>query len=301
MSGIAGTSSDPRPRRTCLSVPGSSPKMIAKTRSLPADQVMIDLEDAVSARQKDAARETALAELDRGGWGERIVSIRVNPVGTGSGQRDVAELAKSRGRFDTVVVPKVRSSDQVRLVAEALGGREAGIEAQIEDAAGLVEVERIAGASDRLLALVFGPIDMGASLGIRAFSGDGPEEYPGDVWHYVRFRILVAARANGLAAIDGPSLILDDLDRVRASAALAAASGFDGKWVIHPSQIDVVNQAFTPTNEDLDRAVATLAALDEAAATDGRGAVGTGSLMLDEASRRMAERIVARGRAAGLA
>jgi citrate lyase subunit beta/citryl-CoA lyase len=290
---------DARPRRTCLSVPASSPKMIERSRALPADQVMLDLEDAVAPDEKDAARSTAIDELERGGWGDRLVSIRINVVGSELGRRDLEALAVGRGRLDSVVVPKVSSAAQVRLIAEALGRRDAGIEAQIEDAAGLAAVEEIAPATERLVALVFGPIDMGASLGIRAFAGDGPEGYSGDVWHYARFRILVSARTAGLAAVDGPSLVLDDLDRVRASAALAAASGYDGKWVIHPSQIDVVNEAFTPTTEELEGALAVLASLDEAA-VGGWGAVGAGSIMLDEASRRMAERVVARARAAGM-
>jgi citrate lyase subunit beta/citryl-CoA lyase len=273
--------------------------MIDRSRTLPADQVMLDLEDAVAADQKDAARAAALAELERGGWGDRLVSIRVNAVGSEVGRRDLQALSTTRGRLDTVVVPKVGSAAQVRVVAEALGALDAGIEAQIEDATGLAAVEEIANATERLVALVFGPIDMGASLGIRAFAGDGPEGYPGDVWHHVRFRILVAARAAGLAAVDGPSLVLDDLDRVRASAALAAASGYDGKWVIHPSQVGVVNEVFTPTADELEAALSVLSALEEAAA-GGQGAVGAGSIMLDEASRRMAERVVARARAAGM-
>jgi citrate lyase subunit beta/citryl-CoA lyase len=275
--------------------------MIGKSRSLPADQVMLDLEDAVGEDQKDGARRLALEEIGRGGWGDRIVSIRVNAVGTEHGRRDLEALAVTTAHLDTVVVPKVRSPAEVRRIAEALGRREdAGIEAQIEDAAGLTNVEQIASSSERLVSLVFGPIDMGASLGIRAFAGDGAEGYPGDVWHYARFRILVAARAAGLAAVDGPSLVLDEPERVRASAALAAAAGYDGKWVIHPSQIDVVNDAFTPSPDQLEEALAVLTALDDAAVVRGRGAVAAGSLMLDEASRRMAERIVARARAAGL-
>jgi citrate lyase subunit beta/citryl-CoA lyase len=199
-----------------------------------------------------------------------------------------------------VVVPKVGSAEEVRDVVEALGPRDAGVEAQIEDARGLAAVEEIARASGRLVTLVFGPVDLAASLGIRAFAGDGPDGYPGDVWHYARFRILVAARAAGVFAVDGPILVLDDPERVRASAALAAATGYDGKWVIHPSQIDPVNEAFTPGREELDAALAVLGALDDAAEHEGRGAVGIGALMLDEASRRVAQRIVDRGRAAGL-
>ena len=262
---------------------------------------MLDLEDSVTADAKDEARERVTGELELGGWGSRIVSVRVNPPSSEPGSRDLNALARSRATLDTVVVPKVSSPEELRAVEGMLEERsDVGLEALIETAAGLAAVEAIATATGRLRVLVFGPLDLGASLGIRALAGDGTEGYPGDLWHYARFRILVAARAAGLLAIDGPLPVLDDPERLHAAAVLAASIGFDGKWVIHPEQIDIVNQAFTPSRESFDDALAVLRALDRTARREGRGAVGLGDLMVDEASRRMAEGVVARGRAAGL-
>lgn len=275
--------------------------MLAGSRELGADQVMLDLEDSVAPNAKDEARERVLAELERGGWGERIVSVRVNPLSSDAGRRDLDALARSGAALETVVVPKVSSPEDLRVVEEMLGDRsDVGLEALIETATGLAAAEAIASASGRLRALVFGPLDLGASLGIPAFAGDGTEGYPGDLWHYARFRILVAARAAGVLVIDGPLPLLDDPERLHAAAVLAASIGFDGKWVIHPRQIDIVNEAFTPTRASFDGALAVIRALDQTAEREGRGAVGLGDLMVDEASRRMAEGIVARGRAAGL-
>lgn len=268
--------------------------MLDKSRGLAADQVMIDLEDSVAPDAKDDARARAIAELTQGGWGDRMVSLRVNPPGSEAGRRDLDVLAAAVPTVDTIVVPKVGSTDDLLAVRTALGARpDVGLEALVETAGGLANVESIASA-DGLVALVFGPLDLAASLGVPAFDGDRADGYPGDLWHAARFRILVAARAAGVVAIDGPLPVLDDPERLRAAAELAAAMGYDGKWVIHPRQIEVVNAAFTPTREAFDRALAVLGVLD------GAGAVGLDGLMVDEATRRVAERVVARGRAAGL-
>jgi citrate lyase subunit beta/citryl-CoA lyase len=267
--------------------------MVAKSRELGADQVMLDLEDSVAAADKDEARRTAIAELERGGWGERIVSVRVNAVGTTAGARDLDVLAAVSPAIDTVVVPKVETVEQVRIVADAVP--DVGLEALIETARGLLNVEAIAAASDRVEALVFGPIDLAASLGVPALN-DRPIEGE-DVWHYARMRILVAARAVGAFAIDGPVVALDDEARVRSSAALARAYGYDGKWVVHPSQIPIVNEAFSPTEAEIRAAEAILDALSDDPA--GRGAVAMHGAMVDEASRRAAELVLARARAAG--
>jgi citrate lyase beta subunit len=267
--------------------------MIAKSRQLDADQVMLDLEDSVAAADKDEARHTAVAELERGGWGERIVSIRVNAIGTEAGDRDLEAVASVSASIDTVVVPKAEALEHIRVVADAIPN--VGIEALIETARGLVDVEAIASATDRVEALVFGPIDLAASLGVPALD-DRPAE-GGDVWHYARMRILVAARAVGAFAIDGPVVALEDEERVRSSAALARAHGYDGKWVIHPSQIPIVNEVFSPTEAEIRAAQEVLGALRGDPA--GRGAVVMDGAMIDEASRRAAERVLARARGAG--
>lgn len=267
--------------------------MLAKSRELDADQVMLDLEDSIAVADKDEARRNAVAELQRGGWGERIVSVRVNAVGTDAGGLDLAALASVAGAIDTVVVPKVETAEQVRSVGDAIA--DVGLEALIETARGLANVEAIAAATDRIEAFVFGPIDMAASLGVPTLD-DRP---PGgaDVWHYARMRILVAARAVGAFAVDGPVVALDDEARVRSSAALARAYGYDGKWVVHPSQIPIVNEAFSPTEAEVRAAQAIVDALGND--PGGRGALATDGAMIDEASRRAAERVLVRARAAG--
>ena len=297
-----------RARRSCLAVPASSERFIEKARGLPADEVFLDLEDAVAPAAKAQARANAAAAV-AGDWGGRLVAVRVNDAATQWAHRDVLDVV-SGGRVDAIVLPKVTSPDHVVWLDLLLGQveREAGlpvgrtaIEAQIEDARGLAAVNAIAGASARLEALVFGPADFMASVGIRSLDvGGQPEGYAGgDAYHYALMRILIAARARGLQAIDGPYLKIRDLDGLRRSAASSAALGFDGKWALHPSQIEPVNQAFAPSQADYSRAAAIIEAYAHATTVQARGAVMLGDEMIDEASRKMAEVIVARGNAAG--
>ena len=297
-----------RARRSCLAVPASSERFISKARGLPADEVFFDLEDAVAPAAKAQARANAAAAV-AGDWGGRLVAVRINDAATAWAHRDVLDVV-SGGRVDAIVLPKVTSPDHVVWLDLLLGQveREAGlpvgrtaIEAQIEDARGLAAVNAIAGASARLEALVFGPADFMASVGIRSLDvGGQPEGYAGgDAYHYALMRILIAARARGLQAIDGPYLKIRDVDGLRRSAASSAALGFDGKWALHPSQIEVVNQAFAPSRADYSRAAAIIEAYAHATTVQARGAVMLGDEMIDEASRKMAEVIVARGNAAG--
>jgi citrate lyase subunit beta/citryl-CoA lyase len=198
------------------------------------------------------------------------------------------------------VLPKVSSAADVLAAHGLLEERpDVGLEVLVESAAGLAAVESIAAASDRLEALILGPLDLAASLGISYLGGRDPSGYPGDIWHYARFRLLVAARTIGALAIDGPTTILDDSALLQSSCELASSLGFDGKWVIHPTQIDVANAAFTPTKAEFEEAHAILSELEEAA-VQGKGVVDRSGMMLDEASRRVAQRTVARGQAAGL-
>jgi citrate lyase subunit beta / citryl-CoA lyase len=298
-----------RARRSCLAVPASSERFIEKARGLPADEVFLDLEDAVAPSAKAQARANAVAALTRD-WGRRLVAVRVNDAGTQWAHRDVLDVVPG-GRADVIILPKVTSPDHVVWLDLLLGqvereaGRTAGrtgIEAQIEDASGLAAVNAIAAASPRLEALVFGPADFMASVGIRSLDvGGQPTGYVGgDVYHYALMRILIAARSRGLQAIDGPYLKVRDVDGFRRSAASAAALGYDGKWVLHPDQIEAANQAFAPSADDYSRAVAIIEAYSHATAVDQRGAVMLGDEMIDEASRKMAEAIVARGKAAGI-
>jgi citrate lyase subunit beta/citryl-CoA lyase len=299
-----------RARRSCLAVPASSERFISKARGLPADEVFLDLEDAVAPGAKVQARANAAIAVG-GDWGGRLVAVRVNDAATQWAHRDVLDVV-SGGRVDAVILPKVTSPDHVVWLDLLLGQveREAGlpagrtgIEAQIEDARGLAAVDAIAAASPRLQALVFGPADFMASVGIRSLDvGGQPEGYVGgDAYHYALMRILIAARSHGLQAIDGPYLKVRDVDGFRRSAVSSAALGYDGKWVLHPTQIETANQAFAPSAADYSRAVRIIEAYAQATTVDQRGAVMLGDEMIDEASRKMAEAIVARGNAAGYA
>ncbi len=300
-----------RPRRTIMSVPASSERFIAKARDVAADEIMLDLEDSVAPSAKDGARDLVVAALRAGGWDGRLVAVRVNDATTPWAYRDViAAVEGAPGAVDTLVLPKVSTPAQVAWLDLLLGQVEqaagvpvgsTGIEAQIEDAAGLASVEAIASASPRMVALVFGPGDFMASIGMRSLDiGGQPAGYAYDAHHYTRMRLLVAARAAGLQAIDGPYGRIKDRDGLRAAAGSVAALGFDGKWVLHPGQVDVVNEAFTPSADDYVRAVAILGAYEEATFEQARGAVMLGDEMIDEASRKMALRMAALGAAAGL-
>src|SRR6266508_1435822 len=242
-----------RPRRSCLSVPGSSPKMLSKAQGLPADEVFMDLEDSVAPGAKEEARQNIVQALKEGDWTGKTVVVRVNGVYTKWCARDV------------------------------------------------IEVDEIAAASDRAETLIFGPADMSASLGLPTVTAGLPmPSYPGDHWHYVLERILIAARHQGLQVIDGPYLVIKDLDGFREMSLRSRALGYDGKWALHPGQIDVLNEVFTPTQDEFDKAEAMLEAYEHATDVQLTGAVMFGNEMIDEASRKMAEQLALRGRAAGL-
>ncbi|HEY7262217.1 MAG TPA: CoA ester lyase [Trebonia sp.] len=300
-----------RPRRTCMSVPASSERFLAKARELAADEVMLDLEDSVAPAAKETARDLAVAALKAGGWDGRLVAVRINDTTTQWAYQDViAVVTGAPGAVDSLVLPKVSDPAAVNWLDVLLGQAEqvaglppgaVGIEAQIEDAAGLAAVEAIAAASPRLVSLVFGPADFMASVGMRSLTvGGQPAGYDFDAHHYPLMRMLVAARANGLQAIDGPYARIQDTDGLRKAAAGVAALGYDGKWVLHPAQVPVVNEVFTPAVEDYWRALAILDAYQQATDLDRRGAVMLGEEMIDEASRKMARMLAAKGDAAGL-
>ncbi len=303
-----------RARRSCLSVPASNPRMIEKSRTLPVDEVFLDLEDACAPGAKDEARRTAVAALQEGGWTAAAIGVRINDVTTGWAYRDVVDIVEGAGAgIDFLVLPKVRTRhdvvwlDTTLTQIERATGLEVGrigIEVQIEDAGGLSDVEAIAAVSPRVEALVFGPADFMASINMRSLVvGEQPPGYDvGDAYHYVLMRILVAARAAGIQAIDGPFLQIRDVEGLRRVAQRSAALGFDGKWVLHPGQVDAVNEVFSPRHEDYERAEQILEAYEHATSVQGglRGAVMLGDEMLDEASRKMALVIAAKGRAAGL-
>ena len=299
-----------RPRRSCLSVPGSSPKMLAKAPSLPADEVFFDLEDSVAPGAKEEARANIVQALKEGDFTGKTVVVRINGVPTKWCYRDVIEIVENAGSFlDCLMVPKVEYAtdvtfvdDLLRQVEDTVGlERRIGLELQIETATGLTNIDDIAEASDRAETLIFGPADMSASLGLPTVTAGLPMPgYPGDHWHYVLSRILIAARNAGLQAIDGPYLVIKDLDGFREMALRSRALGYDGKWALHPGQIDVLNEVFAPTQDEFDKAEAILEAYAHATDVQLTGAVMFGTEMIDEASRKMAEQLAMRGRAAGM-
>ena len=306
----------PRPfraRRSCLAVPGSSTKMLDKAQGLPADQVFLDLEDAVAPDAKEGARKNVVDALSGGDWGGRTRVVRVNDLTTHWTYRDVVTVVEGAGaQLDCVMLPKVQSAAQVAWLdltltqIEKTMGYEVGrigIEAQIENAAGLIAVDEIAVASDRIETIIFGPADFMASIAMRSLVvGEQPPGYDvGDAYHYVLMRILMAARARGVQAIDGPYLQIRDLDGFRRVAGRSAALGFDGKWVLHPGQIDAANEVYSPSQSDYDHAELILDAYEHSTTVRKLGAVMLGDEMIDEASRKMATVIAAKGRAAGMA
>lgn len=286
-----------RPRRSCLSVPGSSERMLAKARTLPVDEVVIDLEDAVVPSQKDEARAATAAALEEDGWHARSIAVRVNGTGTPWFERDVRELAAAdtAGSLHTLVIPKAESAgglEQVELLLESSesgGGSRLGLQALIETARGLVHVNEIAAASPRLEALIIGYADLAASLGRPPGARHDP-----DRWAFTLDAVVTAARAAGIQAIDGPHLQIADLDGLRAAAARARELGYDGKWALHPSQVDPLIELFSPTPEELDAARAILSALEEAERAGRAGAAMLDGEMVDEASRKLALQVLAR-------
>jgi citrate lyase subunit beta / citryl-CoA lyase len=303
-----------RSRRSCLAVPGSSPKTLDKAQGLPADQVFLDLEDAVAPLAKADARKNVITALADGDWSGKTRVVRVNDWTTEWTYGDVIEVVQSAGaHLDCVMLPKVETVEHVAGLdllltqVERSAGLEVGrigIEVQIESALGLVNVDAIAQASERIETIVFGPADLMASINMRSLTvGEQPPGYDvGDAYHYILMRILIAARAHGVQAIDGPFLQVRDVDGFRRAARRSAALGFDGKWVLHPGQLEAANEVFSPSQEDYDHAELILDASEWHTSEAGgrRGAVMLGDEMIDEASRKMALVVAAKGRAAAM-
>jgi citrate lyase subunit beta/citryl-CoA lyase len=301
-----------RLRRTTLAVPGSNPRFIEKAQGLPADEIFLDLEDAVAPSAKEGARKTVVAALNEGDWTGRVRVVRINDLETQWAYRDVIEVVEGAGaNLDAIMLPKASDASHVRWLDRLLTqieramGYEAGrigIEAQIEDAKGMVNIDEIAASSPRLESLVFGPGDLMASINMKTLVvGEQPPGYTeGDAYHYILMRILMAARANDLQAIDGPYFNVRDVEAFTRVAQRSAALGFDGKWVLHPAQIEAGNAVFSPAQDDYDHAELILDAYEHYITVEGRGAATLGDEMIDEASRKMALVIAAKGRAAGM-
>ncbi len=304
-----------RSRRSNLAVPGSSPKMLEKAKGLPADQIFMDIEDAVAPIAKPDARKNIVAALNEGGYGDKVRVVRVNDLTTHWTYRDVIEVVEGAGaNLDCIMLPKVQTAEQIHWLdtlltqIEKTMGYEVGrigIEAQIENAMGLINVDAIAAASPRVETIIFGPADFMASINMKSLVvGEQPPGYTeGDAYHYILMRILMAARAYDKQAIDGPFLQIRDVEAYRRVAERSAALGFDGKWVLHPGQVEAANEVYSPRQDDYDHAELILDAYNYYTSAEGGalGAVMLGDEMIDEASRKMALVISAKGRAAGMA
>lgn len=311
---MTSSSRELRPRRSNLAVPGSSQKMIDKARGLPVDQVFLDLEDACAPLAKPGARRTIVESLNEGGFDGKVRTVRVNDWTTEWTYRDVVEVVEGAGaNLDCLMLPKVQSAEQVVALdllltqVEKANGLEVGrlgIEAQIENAAGLIAVDAIAKASPRVETIIFGPADFMASINMKSLVvGEQPPGYDvGDAYHHILMSILLAARANDKQAIDGPYLAIRDVEGFTRVASRSAALGFDGKWVLHPGQIDAANEVYSPRQEDYDHAENILDAYEWCTSEAGgaRGAAMLGDEMIDEASRKMALVVAGKGRAAGM-
>ncbi|MGH2353382.1 MAG: HpcH/HpaI aldolase/citrate lyase family protein [Chloroflexota bacterium] len=296
-----------RPRRSVLSVPASNPRFVAKAAETDADAVLFDLEDSIAPSRKPAIRPLIAKALNETDFRGKLRVVRINDLTTPWAVRDVVDLVEGAGaNLDAIMLPKVNRAEDVSTLDVMLGSleqqqgltRRIGIEALIETALGLVNVEQIARASLRLESLVFGPGDYAASAGMPLLSigAVGPDHasYPGHLWHYATQRIVAAAKSAGLQAINGPYGRFRDLAGLRRAAELDYLLGMDGKWAVHPTQIEVLNEVFTPRPAQVEQARAILDRYRQATEEDGLGAVAVGDEMIDEASRKLAESLLAR-------
>jgi citrate lyase subunit beta / citryl-CoA lyase len=290
-----------RARRSELSTPGSSEKMMEKAAASDADLVFLDLEDAVAPSEKVASRAkvvTALTTLD---WGRKTRAMRMNALDTQWAYEDVIHVVEeSQGCLDLIIVPKVKCAADVRWVdilltqIEMKLGREkpVALEVLIEEVEAMVNVEEIARSSTRLEALIFGPGDYSASQGVRVGSiGGEANRYPGDLWHYARNKIVIAARAAGIEAVDGPYANFRKPDGYREECQRSLTLGFVGKWAIHPSQIEIANDVYSPTKEEVERARAMVADYAKAEA-EGLGSIAVNGVMVDAASARLMRNVI---------
>ncbi len=306
-----------RAHRSELAVPGIQQRFLTKATSSPADVIFLDLEDAVAASAKETARGMVIEALNTLDWGRRTMAVRVNALGTLWALRDIVDIARACPRLDIILLPKAESPFDVQFVAELLAsveretGRERpiGIEVLLESARGIARADEIAASSPRLEAMVFGVGDYSADLRTpdTVFGRPNPDYavltdpdaagqrqlHWNDQWHYALARIVNACRANGLRPIDGPYTDYKDPVGFQASAARARSMGFEGKWAIHPSQVEPANAVFSPPPEQVAWARGIVAGLDAAAAS-GQGAVGVQGVLVDLAHARRAHEILTR-------
>jgi len=292
-----------RLQRSELAVPGSSPEMFEKALNSKADYIFLDLEDAVSPMDKITARQNVIKGLKELNWRERgkTISVRINSPDTHYMYKDIINIVEEVGdKLDTVLLPKAGTASDVYMIDCLLTQIETnkklknkiGIECLIETALGMSNIKEIAKSSERLEALHFGVADYAASLRARTvvIGGLNPD-YPGDQWHHGLSQLVMTCRAYGLRAIDGPFGDFNDPDAYVEAAKRGAAIGIEGKWAIHPSQIELANKVFSPPSSEVTKAKRILEELDKAAKA-GKGAAQLDGRMIDAASARMAENIV---------
>ena len=293
-----------KPNRSVLSVPGHIVKMHSKSLSTSADVVMLDLEDSVPVEAKQQARNIIIESIRSLDWSSKLLSVRINSVDTPFAYQDVIQIIEACGeKIDSIVLPKVNHPGDVHFLCRLLDGIELyrglqkriQIEVSIETAMGLEAISQIAIASPRIKSLVFGIADYTASVGARlvSLSGHGEHEeniYPGHRWHYPLSKMIMVAKAHGLLAIDAPYGNFQDSTGLRKAAAMTCAIGCDGKWAIHPSQIDTIHEVYTPSREDIERAALILNAA-HSAELSGVGAIAVDGRMVDQATIRLARKL----------
>ena len=292
-----------RLRRCCLSVPGSREDMLEKARQLEIDQIVIDWEDAVAPDQKQRAREVTLAAL-ADPWEASSVSVRINGLETPHCLNDVLAITQKRSdhgqAVESVVLPKTASTSQIHFVSTLLDQLSvdddpmapSNIEALIEDANGMINAHAIALASPRLESLIFGMGDFAAAQGIQTTVIGDQSGYEADLWHYPRYRLIMAARAANIAAIDGPFASFKDMDGLNRDCSVARLMGMNGKWAIHPGQAETIAEHFTPLQSQVDQARKQKKAFEKAL-EQGQGAVAVDGAMVDQASINLLEPLLA--------
>ena len=296
-------------RRTQLAVPASDEKMMANAAESDADEVFLDLEDSVAPNAKAEAREPLVQAANEHDWSDKLLSYRINGVDTRWWYDDVIEVIAEAGEYiDDIIVPKVPNASELQTVDDLVTQVEVnndlevggiGLEPQIEDGEGMHNVHDIAHASDRLSSIIFGPGDYAAAMGTPGLDIGQFPDYPGHYWHHALSECNAAAKSAGVPCTDGPYADIDDAEGFRTSAERANMLGCDGKWAIHPSQIESANEVFAPDPEVAERAKRIVDAYAEAMA-EGKGAVSVDGQMVDEATNKMAQDIVEKAEAAGI-
>ena len=292
-----------------MAVPGSSEKMMAKAAGLDCDLVFLDLEDAVAPSAKAEARGLVVDAMNSHDWQARSLSVRINDVQTEHCHDDIIEVVTGAGeKLDTLILTKARGTHDLMFVhllldqlEQKLGlKKRIGIECLIEEVEGLLHVEEIASCSDRLESLVFGMGDYAASQQMNLSEvGEAADTYPADIWHYPRYRLTVACRANGLDPVDGPYANFRDPDGYRTECERGSVLGMAGKWAIHPSQVEIAQAVYSPEQSDVDEARKQMAAYDKAVA-QGLGAINLDGVMVDAASARLLQNIIDRADLIGI-